>query len=81
MEMPCRCDCGNWFELTEGFASTALMSNKVICRDCHDEEVKEDERESEIEWTLEAMENGAIGRREGKKKLKELGYTTPATKR
>lgn len=33
MEMPCRCDCGNWFDLNDGFGKK--NSNIVICEECH----------------------------------------------
>ena len=33
MEMPCQCDCGNWFDLTDGTPKPG--TNKVICgEDC-----------------------------------------------
>jgi len=39
MEMPCMCDCGNWFDLTDSHKS--LNGNKVICRECHEGEEEE----------------------------------------
>ena len=33
MEMPCRCDCGEWFDLHDGKPSK--NSNDVICKDCY----------------------------------------------
>jgi hypothetical protein len=38
MEMPCLCDCGNWFDLNDGYAS--LKSDKVVCRECHIRELE-----------------------------------------
>ena len=32
MEAPCRCDCGNWFDLEDGHRSS--NSNKIVCREC-----------------------------------------------
>jgi hypothetical protein len=34
MEMPCPCDCGNWFDLYDGVPSEAPGSNRVICPEC-----------------------------------------------
>lgn len=36
MEMPCRCDCGKWFDLHDGYVSK--WRNTTICRECKDEE-------------------------------------------
>jgi hypothetical protein len=36
MEAPCRCDCGNWFDLEDGHRSN--KGNKVICRKCKEDE-------------------------------------------
>ena len=48
-DMPCRCDCGNWFDLLDGCRST----NKpgiVICQECRDlEEYEENMRMAEKE--------------------------------
>lgn len=64
MEMPCMCDCGNWFDLHDGVKS--LHSNKVICEDCFGEEEREDkieqlqsqidDLESDIDFTKEQIE-------------------------
>jgi len=37
MEMPCRCDCGKWFDLLDGHSSR--KDNKVICRECHEKQI------------------------------------------
>ena len=44
MDMPCRCDCGNWFDLNDGYSS--LNSNKVICKECKDFELSEQQTKS-----------------------------------
>jgi hypothetical protein len=36
MDMPCMCDCGNWFDLNDGYNSR--HSNKIICRECKERE-------------------------------------------
>lgn len=43
-DMPCLCDCGNWFDLHDGYGSK--YSNKVICEECHQDE----EEEFDTEW-------------------------------
>jgi hypothetical protein len=35
MDMPCMCDCGEWFDLNEG--NTCDGCNKVFCTECVDE--------------------------------------------
>jgi hypothetical protein len=36
MEMPCKCDCGKWFDLEDGYKS--INSDNVICVDCSKKE-------------------------------------------
>lgn len=43
MEMPCRCNCGNWFDLNDGIKS--LHSDSVICENCAVEENDQAEKE------------------------------------
>lgn len=43
MECPCRCDCGKWFDLNDGYSSK--HSNEVICKECKDAEMSEQEDE------------------------------------
>lgn len=40
MEAPCKCDCGKWFDLEDGYRSQ--YSNKVICAECHIKEEEDD---------------------------------------
>lgn len=42
MEMPCFCDCGEWFDLHDGYASKS--SNKVICKACYKTQIEEQEQ-------------------------------------
>lgn len=37
MEMPCLCDCGEWFDLNDGYPEHG-NGKKVICPDCHRKE-------------------------------------------
>jgi len=32
MDMPCRCNCGNWFDLNDGHT----VGDKIVCRECKD---------------------------------------------
>lgn len=34
MECPCLCECGEWFELHDGWAKPG--STKIVCRDCYE---------------------------------------------
>lgn len=36
MDMPCRCDCGKFFDLLDGHNSA--KNNKVICAECKEDE-------------------------------------------
>lgn len=69
MEMPTPCDCGEWFDLTDGFPSHER--NITICRDCYQKEVKIKDLTEEIK-DLECWINNGENIRENKKKLKEL---------
>lgn len=41
MEMPCKCQCGNWFDLDDGYASQRpSKKNIIVCEECHNEEQK-----------------------------------------
>lgn len=33
MEAPCRCDCGNWFDLDDGHRSES-KPGRIVCREC-----------------------------------------------
>lgn len=35
MDMPCQCDCGEWFDLNKGNA--CVECNKVFCTECVEE--------------------------------------------
>lgn len=46
MEMPCPCsECGEWFDLNDGYPDEAGDSNTIICEDCH---IKQEESKIEI---------------------------------
>jgi hypothetical protein len=39
MEAPCKCDCGKWFDLEDGYRSDA--QGKIVCRECKELENEE----------------------------------------
>lgn len=66
MDMPCLCDCGQWFDLEDG--SSKRNSDKVICPNCGAKDEKIKELEDEI-FSLELQGNK---KREIKKLRKEI---------
>ena len=69
MEMPTPCDCGEWFDLNDGFSSQ--NGKFTICEACHDKEIEIADLEEEIE----DLQNWIADRenvRENKKMLKQL---------
>jgi hypothetical protein len=38
MEMPCLCECGEWFDLNDGHSKAG--SNVLVCESCHQLELK-----------------------------------------
>ena len=74
MEMPCLCDCGEWFDLNDG--RTSPYRDVVVCRDCYDRQCERKELEDQIEELQLDLDNGAeytiSNRRMYKKELKEL---------
>lgn len=34
MEAPCRCDCGKWFDLEDGYPDG---NGNIVCKECKDE--------------------------------------------
>lgn len=41
MECPCLCDCGKWFEVTDGWLPPGKSSGETVCRDCYEELLEE----------------------------------------
>jgi hypothetical protein len=72
MEMPCRCDCGMWFDLNDGYSSEK-QKNKVICGECGEAEEKEIEREEEIASWRQDYQSAKDDMEACAKTLKELG--------
>jgi hypothetical protein len=72
MECPCVCDCGEPFDLHDGYRSER-RDNVVICPSCHRIENKDIERVFEIRDIIDQIEEGNIPFAQGRKYLKELG--------
>jgi hypothetical protein len=70
MEMPCMCDCGNWFDLNDGWPSK--HGSKTVCENCHDSEEEVECLENEIDAVKEAMDDKIISKRVGTSQLREL---------
>jgi len=69
MEMPTLCNCGEWFDLHDGFPSRKL--NITICEECYNREVEIIDLEEEIQ-DLENWIADGDNVRENKMTLKEL---------
>lgn len=67
MEMPTLCDCGEWFDLNDGFCSKT--KNETICEACHDLEEDIEDYENEID-DLETYIENRENVRQNKKQLK-----------
>jgi hypothetical protein len=65
MDMPCRCDCGNWFDLTDGYRA----KNKVVCKECN---LKNEEIEVLRDAYYELNRGGKPFKREKAKIIKQL---------
>jgi hypothetical protein len=72
MEEPCTCDCGEPFDLQDGYPS--LHSKVVVCYDCHKREQDEADKKEEIEQEIETIGNASMDIEYSIKRLSELGY-------
>ena len=70
MEMPCVCDCGRVFDLHNGMAHP--NKNITVCRKCGERLNEIQEIESRISDIEDSMEMAIIGKRLGKRHIKEL---------
>lgn len=70
MEMPCVCDCGRVFDLHDGV--TIPGTNNIRCWKCGEKANTIYDLEQKISSLENDIENGFIGKREGKKKMKVL---------
>ena len=48
MEMPCLCDCGEWFYLNDGHRDLRYGSNRVVCDTCHINQKEREELQDKI---------------------------------
>jgi hypothetical protein len=56
-DMPCRCDCGNWFDLNDGWPSLdPYKANVLVCGECHELEAFE-ERQREADGELNEIDD------------------------
>jgi hypothetical protein len=74
MEMPCKCDCGKWFDLHDGYSLP--NSNQVICKDCYNEAKAELDRQEQIVDLLAEYNDAIWTIRNTKEQLKALKYDT-----
>lgn len=72
MQMPCRCKCGKWFDLHDGFS--LFYSNDISCEDCADKDQKEADRMEDIQDALELYNNGILDLRNARERLAKAGY-------
>lgn len=72
MEMPCLCDCGEWFDLNDGHQDKRYGSNKVICHDCNENQIKREVIEEQID-DLATYGNKKRQIRKLEKQLHDLG--------
>lgn len=71
MEMPCPCDCGEWFDLNDG-RPHPREATRIICEECAERIEKEVEREEEIEELKETIANAEFDLKEARERLAEL---------
>lgn len=59
MEAPCKCDCGNWFDLDDGWESLT-KPGVVVCESCYDKQSEEQNKEEDIQDTRDQIESSEI---------------------
>lgn len=73
MEMPTPCqNCGDWFDLHDGYGSKKWYPKTVICQDCFEKEEEEIEEDEEIQELEEEIPEIELELKEKKEKLKTL---------
>lgn len=76
MEAPCRCNCGNWFDLDDGYMCLINNSN-VVCEECHETQEEEKEREEEIDELKTTLANAEWEIKDCRKQLQTYGVKLP----
>lgn len=71
--MPCTCDCGNIFDLDEGYSLP--NSNKVVCEECYEKAERIQELEEEIKDLELLIDNAEFDIMENKPRLNALKTT------
>lgn len=79
MDAPCLCNCGNWFDLNDGYPSHKPHSNAIVCDECHEKENRIVDIQTEIE-SLEEMGNKKREIKKLKKELLDLGIDNDSEK-
>ena len=71
MEEPTPCmECGEWFELGEGFKS--LEGPVTICEDCHDKEVADAEKQEHVDEIKNKITDLEYDLKQAKEELAEI---------
>lgn len=65
MPVPCQ-NCGEWFDLNDGYGSELWFPNTVICHTCYNTESNEIERREIITEALREIENAEYTLKEWK---------------
>lgn len=76
MEMPCQCECGDWFDLNDGWTNPRNRGEgEIICNECYRRISQEVEIEEEIADLKERIENAEYELKETRTRLAELTGT------
>jgi hypothetical protein len=74
MEMPCLCDCGEWFDLNDGYSIRG--SNKVVCYECHKADKKAEENAEALYMIGTDLDEGHITFSQAKTMIKKKFINT-----
>lgn len=77
--MPVMCDCGEWFDLLDGYASRKgypSESYNTVCRKCHEIDVMHEKRIEELYAIGDWLDDGSISFNEARRLVKQQGITT-----
>ena len=76
--MPCMCECGEWFDLNDGYRDRD--TNKVVCRECHKINKNAEELEDLLYETGSELDEGRITFNDARVILKNQGLDTSKLK-
>lgn len=77
MDMPCPCSCGEWFDLLDGHRNLnpySAQPDRVICPDCHLEQLKIQNEIDRLESEIETREIAGRGTKRLEAKLKKIQW-------